>query len=64
LSFNDEGVASDDDAFRIVKLTKKEFDYASTKEIGVWVDGKYTVTASTGTVFRFSRTTRAIAEEL
>jgi len=53
----------DDDAYRIVKLTKTEFDYASTKDIGVWANGKYIVTAPAGTVFRLSRTTRAIAEE-
>jgi len=46
-----------------VKLTKTEFDYASTKDIGVWANGKYIVTAPAGTVFRLSRTTRAIAEE-
>jgi hypothetical protein len=51
----------DDDPFRIVKLTQTEFDYASTKDIGVWADGKYIVTAPAGTVFRLSRTTRAIA---
>jgi hypothetical protein len=53
----------DDDAFKIVKLTKREFDYASTKDIGVWANGKYIVTAPAGTVFRLSRTTRAIAEK-
>ena len=44
----------DDDAFKIVKLTKREFDYASTKNIGVWANGKFILTAPAGTVFRLS----------
>ena len=53
----------DDEPFRIVKLTKAEFDYANMKDIKVWANGKYIVTAPAGTVFRLSRTTRAIAEK-
>lgn len=53
----------DNEAYRIVKLTKTEFDYASTKDIGIRANGKYIVTAPAGTVFRLSRTTRARAEK-
>ena len=53
----------DDNAYKIVKFTKTEFDYASKKDIGIRANGKYIVTAPTGTVFRLSRTTRAIAEK-
>ena len=53
----------DDNAYKIVKFTKTEFDYASTKDIGIRANGKYFVTAPAGTVFRLSRTTRAIAEK-
>jgi hypothetical protein len=53
----------DDNAYKIVKFTKTEFDYASTKDIGIRANGKYIVTAPAGTVFRLSRTTRAIAEK-
>jgi hypothetical protein len=53
----------DTEPYRIVKLTKTEFDYASTKDIGVWANGKFIVTATAGTVFPLSRTTRAIAEK-
>lgn len=30
----------DGESYRIVKLTKTEFDYACTKDIGVWANGK------------------------
>jgi hypothetical protein len=53
----------DGEPFRIVKLTKAEFDYAATKDIGAQVDGKFVVTAPAGTVFPLYRTTRAKAEE-
>lgn len=53
----------DANAYKIVKFTKTEFDYASTKDLGIRANGKYTVTAPAGTVFRLSRTTRAIAEK-
>jgi hypothetical protein len=53
----------DDEPYRIVKLTKAEFDYAATKDIGVQVNGKFIVTAPAGTVFPLHRTTRAIAEQ-
>ena len=52
----------DDEPFRIVKLTKAEFDYANMKDIGVWANGKFIVTAPAGTVFPLYRTTRAKAE--
>jgi hypothetical protein len=41
----------DGEPYRIVKLTKTEFDYASTKDIGVWANAKFIVTATGGTVF-------------
>lgn len=53
----------DENAYKIVKFTKTEFDYASTKDIGIRANGKYIVTAPAGTIFRLSRTTRAIAEK-
>jgi hypothetical protein len=53
----------DSESFRIVKLTKTEFDYASTKDIGIWANCKYIVTAPAGTAFPLSRTTRAKAEK-
>lgn len=53
----------DGESYRIVKLTKTEFDYACTKDIGVWANGKFIVTAPAGTVFPLSRTTRAKAEK-
>jgi hypothetical protein len=53
----------DAEPFKIVKLTKMEFDYASIKDIGVWVNGKFIVTAPAGKIFPLSRTTRAIAEK-
>ena len=53
----------DGESYRIVKLTKTEFDYACTKDIGVWANGKFIVTAPAGTVFPLSRTTRETAEK-
>ena len=53
----------DNEAYKIVKFTKTEFDYASTKDIAIRPNGKYIVTAPAGTVFRLTRTTRAIAEK-
>jgi len=52
----------DGEPYRIVKLTKAEFDYAATKDIGVQLNGKFIVTAPAGTLFPLYRTTRAVAE--
>jgi hypothetical protein len=53
----------DGEPYRIVKLTKTKFDYACTKDIEVWANGKFIVTAPAGTVFPPSRTTREKAEK-
>jgi hypothetical protein len=53
----------DDEPYKIVKLTKAEFDYEAMKDSGVRVNGKFILTAPAGTVFPLYRTTRAVAEQ-
>lgn len=53
----------DDEPYKIVKLTKSEFDYEAMKDSGVQVNGKFVLTAPAGTVFPLYRTTRAVAEQ-
>src|ERR1700730_1338330 len=49
----------DDEPYKIVKLTKAEFDYEAMKDSGVQVNGKFILTAPAGPVFPLYRTTRA-----
>ena len=53
----------DGEPYKIVKLTKSEFDYEAVRESGVQVNGKFVVTCPVGTVFPLYRTTRSRAEE-
>ena len=53
----------DGEPYKIVKLTKSEFDYEAVRKSGVQVNGKFVVTCPVGTVFPLYRTTRSRAEE-
>jgi hypothetical protein len=53
----------DGEPYKIVKLTKSEFDYEAVRGSGVEVDGKFILTCPVGTVFPLYRTTRSRAEE-
>jgi hypothetical protein len=53
----------DGEPYKIVKLTKSEFDYEAVRESGVDVNGKFILTCPVGTVFPLYRTTRSRAEE-
>jgi hypothetical protein len=53
----------DGEPYKIVKLSKSEFDYEAVRGSGVEVDGKFILTCPIGTVFPLYRTTRSRAEE-